>query len=89
MILPRSHYHLLIDSGSLACQSIHITLESCLESYLLLRSRKLFINTVMDTVRQLNSAGLNCASRVEESAGSIQIILTLDHAAVSAAQNQS
>lgn len=56
---------------------------------LLLRSRKLFINTVMDTVRQLNSAGLNCASRVEESAGTIQIILTLDHAAVSAAQNQS
>ena len=47
---------------------------------LMLRSRRLFINTVMDTVRQLNGAGLNCVSRVEERADSIQIILTLDRA---------
>ena len=48
---------------------------------LFLRSRKLFINTVMDTVKQLNNAGLNCLSRVEESSDSIHIILTLDRAA--------
>lgn len=44
---------------------------------LLLRSRKLFVNTVMETVRRLNSAGLNCDSRVEECAGCTRIILTL------------
>lgn len=48
---------------------------------LFLRSRKLFVNTVMNTVKQLNSAGLNCVSRVEENADSINIILTLDRAA--------
>ena len=56
---------------------------------LLLRSRKLFINTVMDTVRQLNSAGLNCVSRVEENAEQIQIILTLDRPAVPAIEKHS
>ena len=50
---------------------------------LLLRSRKLFVNTVMDTVKQLNSAGLHCVSRVEETPERIDIILTLDHAAMS------
>ena len=49
---------------------------------LLLRSKKLFINTVMETVRQLNGAGLNCVSRVEEDAGSIHIILTLEQTAI-------
>lgn len=48
---------------------------------LFLRSRKLFVNTVMNTVKQLNSAGLNCVSRVEENADSINIILTLDRSA--------
>ena len=52
---------------------------------LLLRSRKLFVNTVMDTVKQLNSAGLHCISRVEETAERIDIILSLDHAAASPA----
>ena len=56
---------------------------------LLLRSRKLFINTVMDTVRQLNSAGLNCLSRVEENAEQIQIILTLDRASAPTIEKQS
>lgn len=48
---------------------------------LFLRSRKLFVNTVMDTVKQLNSAGLHCVSRVEETPERIDIILSLDHAA--------
>lgn len=48
---------------------------------LLLRSRKLFVNTVMDTVKQLNSAGLHCVSRVEETPERIDIILSLDRAA--------
>ena len=52
---------------------------------LLLRSRKLFVNTVMDTVKQLNSAGLHCVSRVEETPERIDIILSLDHAATSPA----
>lgn len=56
---------------------------------LLLRSRKLFINTVMETVRQLNSAGLNCLSRVEESSEQIQIILTLDRATSPAIEKHS
>ena len=56
---------------------------------LLLRSRRLFINTVMDTVKQLNSAGLNCFSRVEESADSVSIILTLDRAPSAAAEQHS
>jgi ParB-like chromosome segregation protein Spo0J len=56
---------------------------------LLLRSRRLFINTVMDTVKQLNSAGLNCFSRVEESADSVSIILTLDRASSAAAEQHS
>lgn len=52
---------------------------------LLLRSRKLFVNTVMDTVKQLNSAGLHCVSRVEETPERIDIILSLDHASASPA----
>lgn len=52
---------------------------------LLLRSRKLFVNTVMDTVKQLNSAGLHCVSRVEETPERIDIILSLDHAASASA----
>lgn len=44
---------------------------------LLLRSRKLFINTVMDTVQQLCNAGLQCDSRVEETADCVSVTLTL------------
>lgn len=56
---------------------------------LFLRSRKLFVNTVMETVKQLNSAGLNCVSRVEENADCIHIILTLEHASTPALEKQS
>lgn len=47
---------------------------------LLLRSRRLFVNTVMDTVNKLNGAGLNCVSRVEETPERIEIILSLEQA---------
>ena len=53
---------------------------------LFLRSRKLFVNTVMDTVRQLQSAGLACESRVEDTPDFVTITLTFSGQTPSEAQ---